>query len=413
MSHHKKGFFVILILLLSLIFSFRPVNVNCIGQTWLSNWNYCLPFTINSSLIDEELTNFPVYISLENSNVFGVIGDNYYKMAVADENGSQAYVEVAYWSSVENKAELWTSLNISNIVDQTFYYYFDNNQLPNTNYVGVSNSVVGASVWNNSFVLIDHMSDYGDSTHTIDSTSYSNDGVKKGNNEPTQQNEIIGYGQDFGYDTSIDDYININLSDELKCESNKITLSAWIKFDVVTGYIYFFNSNKYYLWVYNNQKISAFFRGISGNSAPITSSTITTGIWYQVTAKYESGVGSELYINGSSVDTDSDVGDWAAWAWGTYLTVGKDNGANQYYLNGQVDETRVYNNTLTNACIKANYYNEANLLLTEEALETYVSPTATPSEYTNDEILGVCIALIITFFSVALTITSVRRKGKN
>jgi len=69
---------------------------------WLSGWDNRIKLTTNSSLIDSDLTHFPTTVFLNNVNgetskVFDEVGMNLKKIAVADDSGTEFYVEIEQW----------------------------------------------------------------------------------------------------------------------------------------------------------------------------------------------------------------------------------------------------------------------------------------------------------------------------
>ncbi len=185
---------------------------------WLQSWKHRIAITIDSSKVDSDLTHFPVMIRIsaktgqseqDLTRVFDEVGVEDQKIAVTDDTGTQQlYVEVEKWDSTNEEAILWVSRigwEISSTEDTIIYLYYDADMDDNTYFVDVPNSTPGERVWDEYFALVDHMADGVDNAHTRDSTSYDNDGTKKGANEPIEATGKIGEAQDFdGGDDFID-----------------------------------------------------------------------------------------------------------------------------------------------------------------------------------------------------------------
>lgn len=389
-----------ILLCLQFTLCFNHVTVKASGQTWLGTWAYCLPYTVNGSLIDEELINFPVYINLTNSNVFGVIGENYYKMAIADENASLAYVEIVSWNSTANQAELWACLNLTISVDSPFYLYFDNNQLPNTDYVGTQNSLVGSHVWDSYFKVVDHLNNYGDTGHTADSTSNNNDGSKKGAGEPLESTGKIGLGQVLdGTDDKITYTDNASLD-----VTGAFTLEAWIKSsdgldEEATGFYGGVEKSAAYRigWQgWTDGWTLQFYNATANKSIDSTDVYMPSEEWRYIVGVYDM---AKLYIYADNVEVMN----------GNFVGFGVDVTATDLilgylgsYWKGGFDEFRLSGTARSAAWIKASYNTENDNLLTDGAIEEHEAPTPTPPDVSNDELLG----LIIAFFVIAVAVAA-------
>ena len=177
---------------------------------WLSGWKQRIALTIDSSKIDSDLTHFPVMIRISGkcgaseqdlTRVFDEVGVEDQKIAVTDSTGvQQLYVEVEKWDSTNEEAILWVSRAdwvIASAADTVIYLYYDADKDDNTYFVDVPGGTPGERVWDSNFVLVDHMQDGADTSHTRDSTSNDNDGTKGAANEPLEATGKIGEAQDY------------------------------------------------------------------------------------------------------------------------------------------------------------------------------------------------------------------------
>jgi len=81
--------------------SMRQVGAD--SDPWLGDWAYRVKLTTNSSLIDSDLSHFPLtaFLNADNGDttkVFDEVAGNYSKIAIADSDRTQYYIEVESWS---------------------------------------------------------------------------------------------------------------------------------------------------------------------------------------------------------------------------------------------------------------------------------------------------------------------------
>jgi hypothetical protein len=124
--------------------------------------NGTIKLTIDHTKIDEILYDFPVWLFLENPNVFTALRNNYRKISVSTDSGERCYVEVSFWDNANNVASLFTKVPVvSNLVDTILYLDFDSTWSDNTTYVGATGSVAAQNVWDDNFVAVWHMVESG------------------------------------------------------------------------------------------------------------------------------------------------------------------------------------------------------------------------------------------------------------
>ena len=106
-------------------------------MAWLTGFNNRIKLTIPPDNVDNNLTDFPVMLYFSSNSgrsgydttaVFDELSDeNYKRIAVTTSDGTtQCPVEIEYWSSIEEKAYLWTKVpTIYSSVDTDLYFYYD------------------------------------------------------------------------------------------------------------------------------------------------------------------------------------------------------------------------------------------------------------------------------------------------
>jgi len=367
-------------------------KVSVDSLNWLQSWEKRVKITINSSDIDEALTDFPLLIYLSNSSsgehsddvsfIFDEIGSSRKKIAVTTSDGTtQCYVEIEKWNDANEQAWLWVRIpNISNNTETNLYLYYDSNHADNTIYVGDVASTPAQNVWNNNFSGIWHLSEGGTGTR-YESTSHGNDGTTSGYDGDEATTWKIDGSDDL---EGNDDYIyraDANLNGEIPCKSSgaatSFTISAWINIDK-TGYRhpilvkqsdgsgtkrgFVFNvaeSNVLNIEVWKDNSNAAFT-----NSA----GTLDQDTWYHVMASYsfvaDGASEVRLYINGSN-DGSNDLAVGPLATNDRELRIGCYYWSVSYnrYFDGTIDEIRISNDTRSASWIKASYESERDDLL--------------------------------------------------
>jgi len=207
-------------LLLSCCLSSVPVSAD--STIWYdSNYLYRNVYTVDSSLVDDALIDFPVLVYLNSSYLnWSLVNDDLSDLLFVSSSNVALSFEIDNYV-VNDEAWLWVKLpSVSAVVDTKFFMYFG--------YPAASSSENPEDVWDSDFVMVQHMNDATTST-ILDSTSNDNDGTKKAANEPIEATGKIGKGQDFD---GTDDYIRTGNMDF----TTEITVSACVKLVSIDGY---------------------------------------------------------------------------------------------------------------------------------------------------------------------------------
>ena len=210
------------LLLAILLFSFIPL-VSSDTEWFNSSFQYRNVYAIDSSLVDEELYNFPVLIYLNSSYIsWDRVNDNLSDLRFYNISNNLLSHEIDFF--IENDyAYIWVKIPyINNISDTYFFMYYGCFYAEN-----IENKT---GVWDENFVIVQHMNDETTST-ILDSTIYDNDGTKKGVNEPIEADGQIGKAQNFD---GTDDYIS-GASSPFDFEDTTFTVEVWFKTDTVAS----------------------------------------------------------------------------------------------------------------------------------------------------------------------------------
>ena len=187
---------------------------------WLSGWSNRIQITVDSSRIDENLTDFPlpIYLSAlsginaaDVSDLFTELGSSRKKIALTLGDGTtQCYCEIERWDEASNRAWLHVKVpSISSSTDTILYLYYDSTQTDNTNYVGDTGDAAAQAVWDSNFVGVWHMGQdpSGGDGCILDSTSNEYNGTPQGT---MLSEDLVGaqFGKGIDFD-GIDDGVRI------------------------------------------------------------------------------------------------------------------------------------------------------------------------------------------------------------
>ncbi len=162
-----------------------------------------------------------------------------------------------------------------------------------------------------------------------------------------------------------DDYVNILDSDSFSPVTTvNMTVSVWVKFNSVSGTsaIVSKGTTGAFEWSLQHEatvpRNLEFITWTSAGSAHCyanSPNTTQTGVWYHVVGVIENGSSSlsncHLYINGKLTSTNSSQTSNALSNTTTTVQIGR-RGDSVQYVNGQIDDVRIYNYALTPTQVK-------------------------------------------------------------
>jgi len=206
--------------------SLNAMDISTGEKWWSTDWKYRIKITIDSSLVNESLTNFPVLVRLNDSRIDWA-HVNSTGQDIRFLNSAQTELlsyEIEKWNYT-NSANIWVKLDsVDNTSDTEFYMYYGNTE--------ASDAQDASNVWDASFMMVQHLQEGGlDGTtdEVVDSTSNGNNG--KG--YPTDGNYTGPVGGNVGQvDGGVDldgndDYVEVSYDDSL--HSKEITIKIWAK----------------------------------------------------------------------------------------------------------------------------------------------------------------------------------------
>ena len=350
---------------------------NASSENWLMDadengnndpWKKRITMTIDSSLIDEELKNFPILIVISSHSgvnddditaIFDEVGNNYNAIAFSDEYGTKRYYyDIEYWNATEKEAWIWVKVDsISNITDTIIRIYYDSSK-NGSDYHNPS------KVWEN-YLMVQHLEEksgtiYDETKNDIDSefiNVYKQDATGRINGaiEFDGTPDYISFG----------DKVNLGL--------NNFTITLWAKTDADRSGSDFYLINKgnttvCYAILFSDESVKAFVVGDGQSRSVICNNQdYTDGAWHHIVFRRD---GETIKLTVDATDEDTDTGGNLNVTNDRNLYFGRNEAGN--YLNGLLDEVKIYNGYLSDAWIKASYYNEKDALIDYNSEETYV-----------------------------------------
>ena len=179
---------------------------NSLPATWYdSGWSSRKMLTIDSTQVDDNLTNFPVLVSLTDSDLIGNVQADGGDLLFTTSNGTTKLDhEIEKIVPATGQIVAWVELDsVSSTVDTDFYMYYDN--------PGGADEWNITGTWDSNYVGVWHLDESGDGTlyEFGDSTANNNDGTGgKGYVDyvPAQIGAKIGDGQTFD---GLNDFIDM------------------------------------------------------------------------------------------------------------------------------------------------------------------------------------------------------------
>jgi len=319
-------------------------------------WLYRKQITINHSQVAGDLKDFPVLFSVVDSDLASKAQDDGDDILFMDASGvaSRLLHEIELFDGSSGEFVAWVNIpSISDEEDTELYLCYGNSGCDSQQYPN--------KVWDSNYVAVWHMINYPDDSHIKDSTSYNNDGYKKGVNQPEEINSKIVKGQYFDGNN----YINIPYSNwypELG-SMDELTLETWVKPDSTSGDYHeiisaYRPTNMYYLSFGGWDRDEWLVKICSSNgckSLYFGPKNPQTGIWYYVVCSmdeskircYLDGIFEKENDWGGTINSGNQV-----------IRIGAENSNYGEYFVGIIDEFRISNTGRSESWINTSYKNQ-------------------------------------------------------
>lgn len=365
---HKRlfcGTFIQMILIGSVIlFSCSTKTVSGAGEWWNTNWHFRKPVTIDHTKVDAALDDFPVLISLTDSNLASKAQADGDDIVFTDASRNKLNCEIEFFNGVSGQLVAWVQADLSSTADTTLYMYYGN--------LDATNQQNAEATWNSNYVLAQHLEEA--SGKVTDSTSNHNNGDYYGSTQGVTGK--IGKADEFD---GVNDYIAIPHSASLNLGTNDFTISVWVKYPSTSP-----NSDSDILRKGNTQdppspgknyKVEVSSYQIAGNLHDNGDSRIQTTTaygddnWHFVVFRRQTGT-IYLYVDGqlkgSQTDANRDVSNTATFSIGS-----KNPPVLGDYFDGIIDEVRISKTARSEAWMKADFLSANNGFTTYGTEEAY------------------------------------------
>jgi len=324
------------------------------GASWYdSSWGYRVKITALASKVDADLTNFPVYVNLNDlpSEFHTHVNQTDARdIRVTKSDGvSELAREVVFYTAASDTGELWFLADtIDGDTDTDYYIYYGKETASDYSHTDTYGT---HAVW------ADYEAVYHLQTTTADSSPNSYTLTESGTPATTSDGKLGG-AVDFEYTEH--DYLYIA---NASCPNLELlgsqTWSAWAKVEsfsptammVVTkaeG-----GSGLRFIYLQSNPQLVA---NIDGNNAIKTSADISVGNWVYLQTIYDQTAGKlRGYVNGAYAETNLTG---ARTDTNAVFRIGADSRTPSYTMDGLVDEVRVRDSALTTEWITTEYNNQ-------------------------------------------------------
>ena len=331
---------------------------------WNSDWNFRKLITVNSSLVDGDLTNFPILVDITDNDLTGnvqVDGDDI-AFVLWSDNTTKLNHEIELYNNTIGRLVCWVNVtSLSSSEDTKIWMYYGNS--------ACSSQQNPTGVWDSDYVGVWHLNESGTGAR-YDSTNNNNDGSPQNydGDEATLNGRIAG-ADDFD---GTNDRISITDSPSLSFTNNQLTMEAWVKVDALpsTETSIVRKENQWQIAFHDSNTIRNLVRtsGTNGWTASNDEDyTFNTGTWYYWTFVYDGSlvrhlidsqqIGSAHTVTGNIVDNSNPA----------YIAYCVYTGG---HINGIIDEVRIQkvarNSDWINTSFNTIYYLQDFIILDEE-----------------------------------------------
>ena len=343
-----------------------------------SDWKYYKKITVNHSLVDGSLTNYPILISTTDLDLANHAQSDARDVQFWDStNTTQCNHEIEKYSDATGEFIAWVNIpHLSAIQDTILWMKYGNPECD------TQENIPGT--WNSNFIMVQHLNETGITVN--DSTVYRHNGTSTG----TTFSSSCKIDGGRVYDDN--DYITVNNFGDY---TNMLTAEAWVYRDTTSIINVFsegtnYNAGDWILYLRTASTNEGIDFGVNNHGSYIRQGTTPQNCWFYLTATYNAG-SVILYVNGTQVGSGTIATsintNYAA------LGLGNDYDGGQPWASGKLDEMRVSNIARNSSWIKTSF-NTMNKPASfikfgpEEELESqtdFIPPTITNVDTTPDK----------------------------
>jgi hypothetical protein len=362
----KKLILSIFIIIIIAVFGFIfwPEFEKTAEATWWNDqWSYRKALTINSDQVAGDLVDFPMLVSLTDTDLGAHAQEDGDDFIFVDREGNKLKHEIESYASSTGVLVAWVKIpSLSSTDDTDIFMYYGN--------AGVADQSEAESVWDENYIGVWHFNDSGDSTSYNKSWAVDN-GVA------TSISKINGgYNFPFAYD-----YVE-QADSSIYRFNGDITVSFWMQgnnFNNSSTTIIFnlanWNEKAGFVFADNGQYTDEFFFRVMGGGnyydATTSRATVNDGVWHYIVGR-RSGTDTNLYVDGNLESTVSSTEFDICTT--TQLRAGWSGDTTPADFN--MDDTRISNSARSDAWIQTEYNNQNNpsAFFAEGAEETGPGP---------------------------------------
>ena len=296
-----------------------------------------------------------IVVTHDGSNVFKM----YLNGVLKDTSTLSGTVSVNTNGARFGEYSLSSGLNFDGEIDQTRFFTKElNSGEINSLYNETATSAASATIDNPSTVAYYKMASASDETGSYNGTASNVDFNVQGK---------YGFAGKFNGSSSY-------ITTPSVIPTNNFSFSFWINMNSFPGsstnqqiFTQNENNNRWYIAVYESGKIQAW----NGSGTFTTSSSvINLNQWHNVVYTASNSAGKKIYVDGTEVLSNADTNDNTGTASGNlFIGFGKWY-ANSLYLDGKLDQVRIFNKTISAAEV-TKLYNEVQCAATITTPEDY------------------------------------------
>ncbi|NOR47892.1 MAG: DUF2341 domain-containing protein, partial [Methanosarcinaceae archaeon] len=307
---------------------------------------------------EDVLTDFPVFVKLENSNFdFSNAQSNGEDIRFTNSSGTLLAHEIERWDSTSDEAEIWVKIpTLSNTTNTTIYFYYGN--------AGASDGQNVTGVWDSDYVLVQHLNE--ESGLYYDSTSFGNNGTFTDTDSDCIRGADGKIGKCVymnGDQVTEHDKIDCGNADSIRYMGSSMTLEVWFKPTLAQGTdlrLPVFKHQAYGI-IYSHgtdrfKGLFAMFDGSQWHPVGGTALLYPHDNWHYVVGTYDE-TDLRTWLNGTNERTRN-VGTKtiASEAYSFGIGSNCDNNAGEF--KGYIDEVRISNISRSSGWINTSFNNQ-------------------------------------------------------
>ena len=312
--------------------------------------------TIDSTKVTEDLTNYPLLVSITDGDLQANARSDGWDIWFADSDTvTKLDHEIESYDSATGTLVAWVRIpNLSSSADKVIYLNYGNPSSPDQ-----SNP---PGVWDSTYAGVWHLNEdpSGSAPQSTDSTSNNNNGSS---NNMTSGDLVTGKmagALDFD---GTDDWVQVPHSSSVNLNGTGMTLSGWVSSNGQTADVGILlkstSSYQVHLGIESGETGNLRVLTPSGPYSRLdTTSTVpTNGTWTYLTGTYD-GTTVRLYYNATEEATDTRTGNINATT--EPVVIGRRAIGDNRFLNGAIDEVRMSNVARSAGWIQTEYNNQSS-----------------------------------------------------